>query len=49
MPEGTFGKAYANFMDERNFLPSDRPPVRFVDNEELAYVATRYLFLNNQN
>ena len=28
-------------MGRRKFNPNDRPPVRFVDDEELAYVATR--------
>ncbi|XP_010935497.1 ubiquinone biosynthesis protein COQ4 homolog, mitochondrial [Elaeis guineensis] len=41
MPENTFGWAYARFMGSRNFSPDDRPPVRFMDTEELAYVATR--------
>lgn len=39
---GTFGNAYAQFMGVRRFSPRDRPPVRFVDDEELAYVAVRY-------
>ena len=29
-------------MSKRSFSADDRPPVRFVDNAELAYVATRY-------
>mmetsp|Transcript_1286 Transcript_1286/g.5243 ORF Transcript_1286/g.5243 Transcript_1286/m.5243 type:complete len:716 (-) Transcript_1286:2890-5037(-) len=41
LPEGTFGGAYARFMGRRKFNPDARPPVRFVDDEELAYVATR--------
>ncbi|CAD6259102.1 unnamed protein product [Miscanthus lutarioriparius] len=41
MPQNTFGAAYAQFMGSRNFSPDDRPPVRFMDTEELAYVATR--------
>lgn len=41
LPENTFGAAYARFMGSRNFSPDDRPPVRFMDSEELAYVATR--------
>ena len=28
---GSFGEAYARFMDRRRFLPSERPPVRFVE------------------
>ncbi|XP_072970588.1 ubiquinone biosynthesis protein COQ4 homolog, mitochondrial [Typha angustifolia] len=41
LPENTFGSAYAKFMGSRNFSPDDRPPVRFMETEELAYVATR--------
>ncbi|KAJ0968975.1 hypothetical protein J5N97_021852 [Dioscorea zingiberensis] len=41
MPENTFGWAYARFMGTRNFSPDDRPPVRFMDSEELAYDAIR--------
>ncbi|KAL4195610.1 hypothetical protein AMTRI_Chr05g74160 [Amborella trichopoda] len=41
LPPHTFGAAYAQFMGSRNFSPDDRPPVRFMDTEELAYVATR--------
>lgn len=41
LPENTFGAAYAQFMGSRNFSPDDRPPVRFMDTDELAYVATR--------
>lgn len=41
LPEGTFGRSYGEFMRHRKFLASDRPPVRFIDDEELAYVAQR--------
>lgn len=41
LPEGTFGHAYGHFMARRDFKASDRPPVRFIDDEELAYVAQR--------
>lgn len=41
LPPSTFGAAYANFMGKRNFSPDDRPPVRFMETEELAYVAAR--------
>eukprot|EP00211_Chloroparvula_japonica_P013107 CAMPEP_0119143676 /NCGR_PEP_ID=MMETSP1310-20130426/34677_1 /TAXON_ID=464262 /ORGANISM="Genus nov. species nov., Strain RCC2339" /LENGTH=109 /DNA_ID=CAMNT_0007135321 /DNA_START=88 /DNA_END=414 /DNA_ORIENTATION=+ len=41
LPESSFGGAYAKFMGKRRFSPDDRPPVRFVDDEELAYVAQR--------
>ncbi|KAJ4959831.1 hypothetical protein NE237_019741 [Protea cynaroides] len=40
LPANTFGAAYASFMGSRNFSPDDRPPVRFMDTEELAYVVT---------
>jgi ubiquinone biosynthesis protein COQ4 len=39
--KGTLGNAWATFMNARAFDPNDRPPVRFVDDEELAYVAAR--------
>ncbi|KAK4357989.1 hypothetical protein RND71_023599 [Anisodus tanguticus] len=39
LPDNTFGAAYARFMGSRNFSPDDRPPVRFMETEELAYVA----------
>eukprot|EP00210_Caulerpa_lentillifera_P007852 g7494.t1 len=42
LQSGTFGAAYARFMDERSFRPSDRPPVRFIDDPDIAYVALRY-------
>jgi len=42
LPENTFGGQYWKFMSRRRFSPDERPPVRFVDDEELAYVATRY-------
>ncbi|KAK9279670.1 hypothetical protein L1049_013350 [Liquidambar formosana] len=41
LPSNTFGAAYARFMGSRNFSPDDRPPVRFMDTDELAYVAMR--------
>ncbi|ONK79780.1 uncharacterized protein A4U43_C01F10000 [Asparagus officinalis] len=41
LPENTFGAAYAKFMGSRNFSPDDRPTVRFMETEELAYVAIR--------
>ena len=41
LPQGTFGRAYGDFMAQRGFHADDRPPVRFVNSEELAYVATR--------
>jgi ubiquinone biosynthesis protein COQ4 len=42
LPEHTFGKAYYQFMKLHGFSPNERPQVRFVDDEELAYVMQRY-------
>eukprot|EP00761_Pharyngomonas_kirbyi_P000111 gb/GECH01000111.1/.p1 GENE.gb/GECH01000111.1/~~gb/GECH01000111.1/.p1 ORF type:complete len:285 (+),score=58.58 gb/GECH01000111.1/:1-855(+) len=42
LPPDTLGGAYSRYMLENNFLPSERTPVRFVDDPELAYVMTRY-------
>lgn len=47
MADGSFGRAYASFMDVRGFQADERPPVRFVDDHELAYVATRYRELHD--
>lgn len=41
LPPHTFGGAYAAFMGQRGFRADDRPPVRYVDDAQLAYVATR--------
>ena len=41
-PEGTFGRAYADFMRHRRFQANERPPVRFIGDPDVAYVATRY-------
>lgn len=41
LPKNTFGAAYAKFMGSRNFSPDERPPVRFMETDELAYVAMR--------
>lgn len=41
LPDGTFGRSYASFMERRGFDADARPSVRFVDDEELAYVAFR--------
>ena len=41
LPQGTFGRAYGDFMAQRGFHADDRPPVRFVNSKELAYVAMR--------
>jgi len=41
LPPHTFGGAYARFMGTRGFAADERPPVRFVDDPELAYVIAR--------
>lgn len=41
MPVGSFGHAYGQFMGRRHFRADERPPVRFVDDVQLAYVAQR--------
>eukprot|EP00007_Cunea_sp_BSH-02190019_P003144 CAMPEP_0174239306 /NCGR_PEP_ID=MMETSP0417-20130205/14174_1 /TAXON_ID=242541 /ORGANISM="Mayorella sp, Strain BSH-02190019" /LENGTH=341 /DNA_ID=CAMNT_0015318239 /DNA_START=106 /DNA_END=1127 /DNA_ORIENTATION=+ len=42
LPETTLGGAYIRWMDRRSFSADSRPPVRFVDDPELAYVMLRY-------
>ena len=49
MPEGTFGRAYADFMGHHEFSPDERSAVKFVDDEELAYVMARYRCARLQN
>lgn len=41
LPPSTFGGAYATFMEKRRFQADERPAVRFIDDAELAYIATR--------
>eukprot|EP00794_Sanderia_malayensis_P016053 gene16053-17675_t len=47
LPKGTFGKEYTNFMDTWQISSDTRDPVHFVDDEELAYVMTRYRQLHD--
>ncbi|XP_063792315.1 ubiquinone biosynthesis protein COQ4 homolog, mitochondrial isoform X2 [Pseudophryne corroboree] len=42
LPDGTFGREYVRFLDDNHVTPDTRMPVKFVDDEELAYVAQRY-------
>lgn len=42
LPEGSFGKEYLRFLEENQVTPDSRADVKFVDNEELAYVMLRY-------
>ncbi|CAG9460290.1 unnamed protein product [Pedinophyceae sp. YPF-701] len=41
LPPNTLGGAYASFMGRRGFDPDERAPVRFIDDDELAYVVQR--------
>ncbi|THD18875.1 Ubiquinone biosynthesis protein COQ4 mitochondrial [Fasciola hepatica] len=42
LPNNSFGKAYATFMDHYHYSPDDRLIVRYVEDPELAYVMQRY-------
>ncbi len=42
LPERSFGRAYCAYNDCHNIGPDTRERVRFVDDEELAYVMQRY-------
>ncbi|XP_069791069.1 ubiquinone biosynthesis protein COQ4 homolog, mitochondrial isoform X2 [Narcine bancroftii] len=42
LPPGTLGREYIRFLDVNQVTPDSRMPVKFVDNEELAYVMQRY-------
>eukprot|EP00920_Eleutheroschizon_duboscqi_P019868 GHVT01047625.1.p1 GENE.GHVT01047625.1~~GHVT01047625.1.p1 ORF type:complete len:354 (-),score=26.44 GHVT01047625.1:1666-2727(-) len=47
LPAGTLGRAYVHFLDAYKFRPDEREPVHFVDDEELAYIMTRYRQLHD--
>lgn len=42
LPLNTLGGAYGAFLGDHGFDPDERSDVRFVDNDSLAYVMTRY-------
>lgn len=42
LPDGSFGREYLHFLEDNQITPDSRADVRFVDNEELAYVMQRY-------
>ncbi|XP_063066147.1 ubiquinone biosynthesis protein COQ4 homolog, mitochondrial isoform X2 [Engraulis encrasicolus] len=42
LPDGSFGREYLRFLEENRVTPDTRADVKFVDNEELAYVMQRY-------
>ncbi|KAI8872879.1 coenzyme Q biosynthesis Coq4 [Ramicandelaber brevisporus] len=42
LPDGTFGREYIRFLDDQQVTPDTRTPVKYVDDEELAYILRRY-------
>uniref|UniRef100_A0A3P9LCL8 Ubiquinone biosynthesis protein COQ4 homolog, mitochondrial n=1 Tax=Oryzias latipes TaxID=8090 RepID=A0A3P9LCL8_ORYLA len=42
LPDGSFGREYLRFLEDNSVTPDSRAQVRFVDDEELAYVMLRY-------
>uniref|UniRef100_K7GAN2 Ubiquinone biosynthesis protein COQ4 homolog, mitochondrial n=1 Tax=Pelodiscus sinensis TaxID=13735 RepID=K7GAN2_PELSI len=42
LADGMFGREYVRFLDSNRVSPDTRMPVKFVDDEELAYVIQRY-------
>ncbi|XP_024918588.1 ubiquinone biosynthesis protein COQ4 homolog, mitochondrial isoform X2 [Cynoglossus semilaevis] len=42
LPDGTLGREYIRFLKDNHVTPDSRADVKFVDNEELAYVMQRY-------
>ena len=42
MPENTVGRAYVGWLDREGVSPDTRAEVRYIDNEECAYVMQRY-------
>ncbi|XP_062845128.1 ubiquinone biosynthesis protein COQ4 homolog, mitochondrial isoform X2 [Trichomycterus rosablanca] len=42
LPEGSLGREYLRFLEQNEVTPDTRADVKFVDDEELAYVMQRY-------
>ena len=42
LPDNSVGRAYADWLDREGVSPDTREQVRYVDNEECAYVMQRY-------
>ncbi|KAL8696008.1 MAG: hypothetical protein Q9224_003022 [Gallowayella concinna] len=42
LPENSVGRAYASWLDQEGVSPDSRDEVRYIDNEECAYVMQRY-------
>ncbi|PAA91633.1 hypothetical protein BOX15_Mlig007572g1, partial [Macrostomum lignano] len=49
LPEGSLGRAYADFLDRYGYSPDHRRTVCFVDDPELAYVMQRYREIHDLN
>jgi ubiquinone biosynthesis protein COQ4 len=42
LPDNTVGRSYVGWLDREGVSPDTRPAVRYIDNEECAYVMQRY-------
>ncbi|KAM4719384.1 ubiquinone biosynthesis protein COQ4 homolog, mitochondrial [Anableps anableps] len=42
LPDGSFGREYLRFLEDNKVTPDSRAEVKFVDDEELAYIMLRY-------
>ncbi|CAI5757593.1 unnamed protein product [Candida verbasci] len=42
LPDNTIGKSYINWLDREGVSPDTRVAVKYIDNEELAYIFQRY-------
>ncbi|KSA02215.1 Ubiquinone biosynthesis protein COQ4, mitochondrial [Debaryomyces fabryi] len=42
LPDNTIGKTYINWLDREGVSPDTRVPVKYIDDEELAYIYQRY-------
>jgi len=42
LPDGAVGRAYASWLDREGVTPDTRETVRYIDDEECAYVMQRY-------
>ncbi|KAK0763908.1 hypothetical protein N5P37_003298 [Trichoderma harzianum] len=42
LPENSVGRAYVSWLDREGVSPDTRSPVRYIDDEECAYVMQRY-------
>jgi ubiquinone biosynthesis protein COQ4 len=42
LPENTVGRAYADWLDREGVTPDTRNSVKYIDDEECAYVMQRY-------